>query len=94
VKVEWSVAALADLDRFEQFLRREYPHLALIATKAITDAARVLEVHPKLGRPIAGRDQYCQMVLRVLKANYIFQYRYDGIRLVILRVFHSRERRS
>ena len=43
--------------------------------------------------PIAGRDEYRQMVLRVLNASYIFQYRYDGARLVMLRVFHSREQR-
>jgi hypothetical protein len=42
VKLEWSAAALADLDRFEQFLRREYPHPALIVAEAIIEAARVL----------------------------------------------------
>jgi len=42
VKLEWSVDALADLDRF---------------------------------------------------AAYIFRYRYDGHRLVMLRVFHTREKR-
>jgi plasmid stabilization system protein ParE len=93
VNLEWSQAALADLDRFEQFLRRDYPDLALIAAKAISDAAGILENYPKLGRPIAGR-QYRQMVLRVLNASYIFQYRYDGVRLVMLRVFHGREQRS
>jgi plasmid stabilization system protein ParE len=94
VKIEWSGAALADLDRFEEFLRREYPDLSLIAVKAISDAARVLEGFPKLGRPIAGREEYRQMVKRVLNARYIFQYRYDGTRLVMLRVLHGREQRS
>jgi hypothetical protein len=28
VKLEWSVDALADLDRFERFLRGRHPHLA------------------------------------------------------------------
>jgi hypothetical protein len=32
-------------------------------------------------------------VLEVLNAMYVFQYRYDGMRLVMLRVFHSSERR-
>ena len=94
MKIEWSTGALADLDRFEEFLRGQYPHLAPIVAKAITDAARVLEEHPKLGQSIAGRVEYRQMVLRVLNARYIFQYRYDGVRLVILRVFHSREQRT
>ena len=93
MKLEWSVDALADLDRFERFLQRQHPHLAPIVAEAIIDAAHVLEEHPKLGRPIAGRDEYRQMVLQVLNATYIFQYRYDAARLVMLRVFHSRERR-
>jgi plasmid stabilization system protein ParE len=93
VKLEWSAKALADLDRFERFLRQQHPHLAPIVADAIIDAASVLELHPKLGRSIAGRLQYRQMVLEVLNAMYIFQYRYDGTRLVMLRVFHHRERR-
>jgi plasmid stabilization system protein ParE len=87
VKLEWSDAALADLDRFEEFLRREHPDLALIAIKAISNAAGALEAFPKLGRPIAGRKEYRQMVRRALNARYIFQYRFDGVRLVMLGSF-------
>lgn len=47
-----------------------------------------------LGRPISGRPEYRQMVMQVLGAAYIFQYRFDGKRLVMLRVFHSREARD
>jgi hypothetical protein len=32
--------------------------------------------------------------LRVLSSAYVFQYRYDGRRLVMLRVFHGREARE
>jgi toxin ParE1/3/4 len=93
VNLDWSADALADLDRFACFLRRQHPHLAPIVAEEIIDAARVLEEHPKLGRTMAGREEYRQMVLQVLNATYIFQYRYDGMRLVMLRVFHSSERR-
>jgi len=54
VKLEWSVDALADLDRFERFLRDSHPHLAPVVAEAIIDAAQVLEQHPKLGRPLQG----------------------------------------
>ena len=50
-------------------------------------------MHPQLGRPIAGRKEYRQVVLQVLGAAYVFQYRFDGKRLVMLRVFHAREAR-
>jgi len=45
-------------------------------------------------RPIAGRDDYRELVLSVLKAAYVFRYAYDGNRLVMLRVFHTREQRE
>jgi hypothetical protein len=30
----------------------------------------------------------------VLNASYVFQYRFDGERLVMLRIFHGREQRD
>jgi hypothetical protein len=33
-------------------------------------------------------------VLQVLGAAYVFQYRFDEKRLVMLRVFHAREARN
>jgi plasmid stabilization system protein ParE len=47
-----------------------------------------------LGHPIGGSDKYRQIVLQILNAAYVFQYRIDGDRIVILRVFHGREGRS
>jgi plasmid stabilization system protein ParE len=43
--------------------------------------------------PIAGRPEYRQVVLKVLRASYVFQYRVERERAVMLRVFHSRENR-
>jgi len=94
MKLEWSDEAIADLDRFVEFLNREHPSLASVVAKEIVDKVQVLSAHPQLGRPIAGRDEYRQIVLQVLGAAYVFQYRFDGKRLVMLRVFHARERRE
>jgi plasmid stabilization system protein ParE len=92
--LEWSADALADLDRFAAFLHQHHPSLARIVAREIVEKAQILSDHPQLGRPIAGRDEYRQVVLRVLNAAYVFQYRYDGQRLVMLRVFHGREGRE
>jgi plasmid stabilization system protein ParE len=81
MNVEWSDAALADLDRFATFLAEHHPHLSAIVAREI-------------GRPIADREEYRQLVLQVLNAAYVFQYRYDGQRLVMLRIFHGREARD
>jgi plasmid stabilization system protein ParE len=94
MKLEWSDAALADLNRFVEFLNREHPSLAGVVANEIIAKAAVLSEHPRLGRPIAGREEYRQIVLQVLGAAYVFQYRFDGERLVMLRVFHARETRE
>jgi addiction module RelE/StbE family toxin len=94
MKVEWSDDALADLDRFAAFLRQQRPRLAGIVAEEIIKKVELLSEHPLLGRPIRGREEYRQVVLQVLNAAYVFQYRYDGDRLTMLRVFHGRETRD
>jgi plasmid stabilization system protein ParE len=93
VTLEWSAAALADLDRFAAFLHERHPDLAKIVAVEIRDRARVLAEHPLIGRPIEGRPEFRELVLDVLNARYVFRYATDGVRLVMLRVFHSRELR-
>jgi toxin ParE1/3/4 len=94
MKLEWSDDAFADLDRFAEFLHEKYPALAKRVAKEIKSKAQLLAEHPRSGRPLAGREEYRQIVLQILNAPYVFQYRYDGEQLVILRVFHGRETRA
>ena len=92
MKLEWSAAALADLNRFAMFLQEHYPALAGIVAREILAKAEILEAHPKLGYPVGG--QYRQIVLEVLRAKYVFRYRISGERIIMLRVFHGREDRD
>jgi hypothetical protein len=46
-----------------------------------------------LGRPIATREEYREIVLQVIGGTYVLQYRYEGSTILMLRVFHSRETR-
>jgi plasmid stabilization system protein ParE len=94
MKFEWSQAALADLDRFADFLHDQYPHLARIIASEIVNQPRIISEHPQLGRPIDGRSDYRELILQVRNATYAFRYGYDGQRLVMLRVFHTREDRQ
>jgi plasmid stabilization system protein ParE len=93
MKLEWSADALDDLNRFAEFLHHRHPTLAKVVAQEIISKSSVLAEQPLLGRPLAGRDEYRQIVLRILNAAYVVQYRYDGKRLVMLRVFHGREAR-
>jgi plasmid stabilization system protein ParE len=94
IAVEWSADALRDLDRFAAFLNQNHPSLASAVAREIVRKSQVLSEIPLMGRPIAGREEYRQVVLEVLNAAYVFQYRYDGKRLVMLRIFHGREKRD
>jgi plasmid stabilization system protein ParE len=93
MKVEWSARALADLNRFEAFLRQDNPALSAVVANEIIAKVQILSHFPKLGRPIGGRGTYRQLILRVLNGSYIFRYGFDGEQVVILRVFHGREAR-
>jgi plasmid stabilization system protein ParE len=94
MNLEWSAAALADLDCFASFLHECHPHLAQIIATEIRNKTRILSEHPLIGRPIEGRPEYRELVFEALKARYVFRYRYNGERLVILRVYHGRENRD
>jgi len=91
VDLQWSGDALADLDRFADFLHAQSSELAAVVAEAIIERTQLLSTHPRLGRPISGREEYRQIVLQVLGGAYVFQYRCDVDRVVILRVFHARE---
>ena len=91
MRIEWSADAVADLDRFSEFLRATYPALAGRVAREIIANAQMLAQHPRSGHPIRGSEHYRQIVLQVLNTQYVFQYRE---RLVILRVFHGREARE
>jgi toxin ParE1/3/4 len=94
MKLEWSATALADLDRFAAFLHDRHPRLAGIVAREILAKARILEASPELGLPIGEHGAYRQIVLEVLRAKYVFRYRVAADRIVMLRVFHGREKRA
>ena len=93
VAIEWSLDALADLDRFAAFLHGQFPEIAARVASELLVRAEVLRRHPKLGRPMATREEYREIVLQVLGGTYALQYRYEGSTILMLRVFHSREAR-
>jgi plasmid stabilization system protein ParE len=94
IRLEWSVRALADLERFALFLRKRHPQMAGIVGSEIQKKAEILSLHPQLGRPRQGRREQYEVVLQILNTTYVLRYAFDGPRLVVLRVFHGRELRK
>jgi len=66
IDLDWSDDALADFDRFAEFLQDESPALAARVAEEIITRAQLLSRHPKLGRPISPREEYRQIVMQVL----------------------------
>ena len=94
MKVEWSAAAVADVDRFAHFLQDRFAEMAKAVGRELLQQSDLLIEHPQLGRPLAARPDLRQLVVRVLNAFYVIHYRVTPDRLVILRVFHGREARD
>ena len=93
VEIEWSLDALADLNRFALSLHDQFPDLAARVAGELVARTDVLRRHPLLGRPLGHRREYRELVLTVLGGTYALQYRYDGSSVLMLRVFHGREQR-
>ena len=74
--------------------QHQHPRLAAIVAREILAKARVLEHNPELGHPIGEGRTYRQLVLEVRRAKYVFRYRIDKDRIVMLRVFHGKEQRT
>jgi plasmid stabilization system protein ParE len=92
--LEWSAAALADLDRFAEFLHDRHPYMAQIIAAEILNRTRIISEHPHLAVRSMVAETIAKLALSVLNATYVFRYGYDGERLVMLRVFHGREQRD
>jgi plasmid stabilization system protein ParE len=61
MKLEWSAAALADLNRFGAFLHERHPRLAKIIAAEIQTKAQILAEHPLIGRAIEGRSDIASL---------------------------------
>jgi plasmid stabilization system protein ParE len=73
MRLEWSDEALADLDRFAEFLHRDHPALAAIVAAEITDKVQVLSNIRNWGaRSPVGKNivnSYCRCSARLTCFN-------------------------
>jgi plasmid stabilization system protein ParE len=94
LRVAWTRAALADLDRLEAFLVEKSPRSASRAVVAIMDATRVLARFPHAGRMTKDLDpEHRELIVKFSDSGYIVHYGVLADRIEILDVRHQREDR-
>jgi len=89
--VIFSARAEADIDRLADFVAEIDDALAVQVIDLILHAARVLERHPGIGRPVrSGRRE---LIISHGQSGYVALYREDRIRqrVEILALRHQRE---
>ncbi len=74
----YSDRALDDLDRLFDFIARNDPAAAGRAAELIIDAARVLERHPLIGRPVHAELR--ELLISHGRSGYVALYRFNAAR--------------
>ncbi|MFA5940488.1 MAG: type II toxin-antitoxin system RelE/ParE family toxin [Sinimarinibacterium sp.] len=90
-RVVYAERALADLGRLTDFLLQAEPAAALETVDLVTEAVRVLENHPLIGR--SAEQGLRELVISRGKSGYIALYSYELEQdtVLVLSVRHQRE---
>ena len=91
-QVRWSQAAIRDMARLYDFLAPRSPDAARRAIAAIHQGVKALASHPEIGRPIEEMlPEFREWIIEFGHGAYVALYHFDGRRVVILAIRHSRE---
>lgn len=90
-RVIWLEEAVEDLTRLRRFLTPNNPRAAALAAQCILDGAKTLQGYPESGTPMG--DGRRELFLPFGNSAYVLRYRLEGDTIVILRVWHGREKR-
>ncbi len=92
IRLEYSQAALADINRLVSFLINNNISVALETFDIIDDAIQVLKRHPDIGR-ITNTAGKRELIISRGRTGYIAIYEFDKLTevVVILAIKHQRE---
>ena len=88
MQVRFAELALADLEHIRAFIAQDNPAAASRTAAAIVAAADRLSVNPRLGRLGAVQGTF-ELIVR----PYVLVYEIHRAEIVVLRVWHGRQRR-
>ena len=92
-ELRWLPDALQDLTRLDNFIRSHSPDTANRAIHTIREAAENLLEFPELGPPWSPAPEFRQLFIPFGARGYVLRYRIEDHRIVIVRVWHTRENR-
>ncbi len=88
----WSPAARRDLIRLREFVEPHNPHAARRSSEKIRMAGNLIFDNPAIGTRIEGREDY-ELYTPFGRYGYILRYQIIGQKIVILKIWHTREDR-
>ena len=86
MRLEWSDAALDNLDQAVEYIAQDKPAAAAKVAQKIWDATQRLGEQPGIGRP--GRVEGTRELV-ITGLPYIVPYVVKGDRVIVLRVMHA-----
>lgn len=91
MELKWTSKGLSDLVRLYEFLASANKPAAARAVQALTDAAKNLPAHPRIGEKL---DEFApREVRRILVGKYEMRYEIQDSIIYMLRLWHTREDR-
>jgi plasmid stabilization system protein ParE len=88
----WSATARDDLIRLRDFIQPHSSYAAKRSSKKILGAARLILDNPAIGTKIDTRQDY-ELIIPYGQNNYILRYQIIEQKIIILKIWHSREDR-
>lgn len=91
-RLNWTPAALLDVQRLYRFLAPKNIDAAKRAVTAMRQGVRVLGQQPGIGRPIDEMpDEFREWIIDFGDSGYVARYRFDSNVVTILTVRHQKE---
>lgn len=88
----WTPGALDDLSRLRAFIEPHNPQAAAKAATAIITGANRLLDNPSLGHTHEGLPEFRKLSIPFGRRGYVLKYWIDGQKIVVLRIWHTREK--
>ncbi len=90
-EIVWLPSAAKDVVRLREFIQSKNPSAAIRAANRIKEATEILIDNPEAGKPVEDLIPFRELLIPFGNGNYVLRYREDGVRVIIVKVKHSRE---